>query len=524
MGQLPAICEERAESRHERATQLCRPPAARQQASSGRPHGSGTGGRALVVTGRHCGATGLHRCRPRWGGRAGHLSRSGAVPARTVSDDVHHPAVDHPAVRGVLDSPGIERVLPPQSRRRAEGPLGRVRPTDPSWVRLRPSAGRRGRRHGRGGDRLHLRHAAVVRAHRAGHHQCVHDDERCGVAGARAVHRGGRGAGRAGGEAGGHHPERHSQRIHGPQYLHLPADAVDADHLRHLLLHCRENAEVQLDFDLRLSHPGGRGHRRPGARVHVGRRTRVPPSRFGRRAGHRCLRTSAELLLGHRDELLHGDRQDARGAGNLGQVGRRARGQEPEIAVPADTFANIGLVADRAGPVQQRRQNLHRGDGRDPGAHPVAAHQRPGRSDRAADGLFRPDRPEHPAAAAAGIGHHRDHRSVGRVVLRRKTHPRLGGPCLAAHSGGRGCRRNGQGDRGRHPEDAYRGGRRPHPGADRLRHAGRYRGEPLPGRGRRTARGAEGRQPGSPGRRRSRNSSNCAGNAIRPPSSGHWPH
>ena len=46
-----------------------------EQARSGRPHGSGTGRRALVVTGRHCGATGLHRCRPRWGGRAGHLSR-----------------------------------------------------------------------------------------------------------------------------------------------------------------------------------------------------------------------------------------------------------------------------------------------------------------------------------------------------------------------------------------------------------------------------------------------------------------
>ncbi len=35
----------------------------------------------------------------------------------------------------------------------------------------------------------------------------------------------------------GHHPERHPQRVHGPQHLHLPAGAVDADHLRHLRLH-----------------------------------------------------------------------------------------------------------------------------------------------------------------------------------------------------------------------------------------------------------------------------------------------
>ena len=31
------------------------------------------------------------------------------------------------------------------------------------------------------------------------------------------------------------HPERHPQGVHGPQHLHLPAAAVDADHLRHLL-------------------------------------------------------------------------------------------------------------------------------------------------------------------------------------------------------------------------------------------------------------------------------------------------
>ena len=39
---------------------------------------------------------------------------------------------------------------------------------------------------------------------------------------------------------------------------------------------------------------------------------------------------------------------------------------------------------------------------------------------------------------------------------------------VGAHRGGRAARRHGQGDRRGHPEDAHRGGRRPHPGAHRL--------------------------------------------------------
>ena len=79
------------------------------------------------------------------------------------------------------------------------------------------------------------------------------------------------------------------------------------------------------------------------------------------------------------------------------------RAEEREVPVVAGPFANLGLVADRPGRVQQRGPHLHRGDGRDPGPHPVAAHQRPGRGAGAADRLLGPDRPQHPAAAAAGV-------------------------------------------------------------------------------------------------------------------------
>ena len=71
------------------------------------------------------------------------------VPARPVPDHVRQPAVDHPPVRRVLHRGGVQRLLPAQPGRRAEGPVGRLRPGHPPRLRLRPPAGRRRRRHGR---------------------------------------------------------------------------------------------------------------------------------------------------------------------------------------------------------------------------------------------------------------------------------------------------------------------------------------------------------------------------------------
>ena len=327
------------------------------------------------------------------------VPRAGPVPARPVPDDVHEPAVDDPPVRRVLHGRGVQRLLPAQPRRRPEGPLRRVRPGDAPRLRQRPPAGAGRRRHGRRGHRLDPRHAPAVRPHPARRDERVDDDERRRAPGARALRRRRRGAGREAGAAGGHDPERRAQGVHGPEHVHLPAGAVDADHLRHLQLHVAGDAEVQLDLDLRLPHAGGRGDRRPRARVHARRRRRVHPRRPRRRADDRRLRAAPVVLLGHRHELLHGGGQDARRPPPVGEARQAVRAGERQVAVAAHALPDVGLVADRAGRLQQRRANVRRGDGGDAGPHPVAAHQRPRRGARRCRPTSRPASPATPSCS-----------------------------------------------------------------------------------------------------------------------------
>ena len=120
-----------------------------------------------------------------------------------------------------------------------------------------------------------------------------------------------------------------------------------------------------------------------------------------RRARHRPLRAAAELLLGDRDELLHGGRQAARRPGAVGAAGARVRPAEPQEPEPAHPLPDQRLEPDRAGRVQQRRPHLHRGDGRDPGPHPEPAHQRARRGDRAARPTSAPGSPATPSCCSS---------------------------------------------------------------------------------------------------------------------------
>ena len=337
-----------------------------------------------------------------------------------------------------------------------------------------------------------LRHAHAVRRHSARPDERVDDHERRGAADPGAVRRGRRGTGRAAGKTFGHHSERHSERVHGAQHLYLSAGALDADHLRHLCLHLAKDAEIQFDLHLRLSHAGSRRDAGPRTRLYAGRRRRISPRRACRRPRRRPLRAAAVVLLGDRHELLHGSRQDARGAAAVGQAADAVQPEGPALAVAAHALPDLGLVADRAGRLQQRDAHHHRGDGGDPGPHPVAAHQCARRGAGAADRFLRQDRAQHAIVPAAGKRHQPHHRSLGRLVLCRAADPRSRRQSLGPYPGGRGARRHGEGDRGRRPQTADRGSLRQDAGPDRRRQAGGDRRQQIQARQRGADRRAEG--------------------------------
>ncbi len=212
-----------------------------------------------------------------------------------------------------------------------------------------------------------------------------HDDERRGAAGHGLLHRRRRGAGRAARQAHRHDPERHPERVRGPQHLHLPARTLDADRQRHHRLLRRGDAEVQLDLDQRLSHARGRGDGGAGARLHARRRHGICPLREGRRARHRRFRAAPQLLLRHRHEPVHGGREAARRAHALAPDHDRPRREERRVQAAAHPLPDERRQPDRAGPLQQHHPHHDRGAGGGARRHAVAAHQQLRRSDRAAD-------------------------------------------------------------------------------------------------------------------------------------------
>ncbi len=119
-----------------------------------------------------------------------------------------------------------------------------------------------------------------------------------------------------------------------------------------------QHAEVQLDLDLRLPHAGGRGDAGPRARLHAGGRRRVHPRRAGGGARHRQVRPAPVVLLGDRDELLHGGGQDAGGAPALGLPGQGLLAEIRQVAGASHPLADERLVAHRPGRVQQRHPDL----------------------------------------------------------------------------------------------------------------------------------------------------------------------
>ena len=80
--------------------------------------------------------------------------------------------------------------------------------------------------------------------------------------------------------------------------------------------------------------------------------------------------------------------------------------EEPEVADAAHPLPDLGLVADRAGPLQQRGAHHDRGDGGGVRRHAVAAHQLARRGHRAADRVLLAHRAQHPAHHPGRDPHH----------------------------------------------------------------------------------------------------------------------
>ena len=97
--------------------------------------------------------------------------------------------------------------------------------------------------------------------------------------------------------------------------------------------------------------------------LHAGGRPGIHPHGNAGRARHRRLCAAAQLLLGHRHEPLHGDRQDARGARSVGEDHQGLQSEEPEIDGAANALANFRLEPGGAGCLQQRGADVRGGDG-----------------------------------------------------------------------------------------------------------------------------------------------------------------
>ena len=138
-------------------------------------------------------------------------------------------------------------------------------------------------------------------------------------------------------------------------YIYPPAPSL-AHHLRHLRLHLGRDAEVQFDFGLRLSHAGSRRDAGPRARLYARRRRRICARRIEGGAHRRSVCAARVVLLGDRHELLHGDRQAARRAHDLGEADEAVQAGGRALAVAAHALPDLGLVAGRAGRVQQCRR------------------------------------------------------------------------------------------------------------------------------------------------------------------------
>ena len=123
-----------------------------------------------------------------------------------------------------------------------------------------------------------------------------------------------------------------------------------------IIAYCSQpHAQVQHHQHQRLPHDGGGGELGTAVRLHARRRAGVRAGRAAERADDRRVRAAALLLLRHRHELLHGDRDAARGALPLAPAHEPLRPEGPAVLDAAHPLPDLRLEPHGAGPLQQRR-------------------------------------------------------------------------------------------------------------------------------------------------------------------------
>ncbi len=398
-------------------------------------------------------------------------SRTCAASARTVSRQ----ALDDAPVRRFRDGGRIERALSLSARARHDRAVRRVRSADAARLRLRRAAGARRGRQGRRCDRLGRRHGDAARRHPARQRHDLDDDQRAGLDLARDGARGRAPARHPVRPARRDGPEQRPQRVRRARHLHLSAAPLDAARdRRHGILraevprwntisisgyHIREagsTAVEEIAFTL------------ANAKAYLGpRATPGWPSTWSRRAS----RSSGTRTTTSSKRSPSSAPRASCGRGSCATSSARAT-RARDAAFP---HPDRRLDADRPRARQQRRPRDAAGARGGARRNAVAAHQRQGRSARAADRGIGPPRAANATDHRLRERGRRRRRSARGLVLRRVADRRDDRARARADRRDRRARRRRRGDPERLDAIPDRGVGVPRAAGDRARRGGRRR-------------------------------------------------
>ena len=234
--------------------------------------------RAIHHSFRFAGRAALHRRKFRRtrSRKRNRLSGRVSVYARHLSHDVSRPTVDDAAVRGIWHGGGIESALSlfAQHRGRAGFRSRSICRRRSGWIPITRCALGEVGKVGVAIDSLEDMETLFdgIPLERVSTSMTINSTAAILLC---AVRRGGEEAGRRPAKTFGHGAERHFEGIHRARHVHLSGAAGDAHRDRYFRVVPHRIAEVEHDFDFRLSHSRGGLDGGAGSGVHAGGCDRV---------------------------------------------------------------------------------------------------------------------------------------------------------------------------------------------------------------------------------------------------------